>query len=277
MIAIANNGAPPMVQELLPLLPQTLTQQHALACLAGLLAGVFFWLSGSLWSRGIVTLMAVAIGGLLGMYLPRWLHWPVDPMAVAVLGAVGLGLSAYLVERLWMGMTLGVVLAAWVALGAWMHLRPPEYVLLEREPWQVQHMTPPERARDLYIRLPAEVQEILPYAAGTALMSGLALALMWPRLTRALGMSLLGVTMMLVFGLTLVSTQHPEWLVYAPAPPTTQAGAMLGMVMAGLLAQWPFLMARRSRQEEMLPSSALAAPSNPAPRDADRQLAKIFS
>jgi hypothetical protein len=275
MIAIANNAAP-MVQELLPLLPDALTNQQAGVCLACLLAGVFFWLSGSPWSRGIVTLIAVAIGGLLGMYVPRWLHWPVDSMAVAVLGAVGLGLSAYLIERLWMGLTLGVVLASWVALGAWIHLRPADYVFHEREEWQVQYMTPPERAHDLYIRLPAEVQEILPYATGTALMCGFALALMWPRLTRAIGMSLLGVTMVLVFGLMLVSTQQPTWLAYIPAPPMTQAGTLLGMVMVGLLAQWPFLAARQAKQDE-LPSSALAVPSQPAPRDADRQLAKIIS
>jgi hypothetical protein len=213
------------------------------------------------------------------MYVPRWLHWPVDSMAVAVLGAVALGLSAYLIERLWMGLTLGVVLACWVALGAWIHLRPADYVFLEREEWQVQYMTPPERAHDLYIRLPGEVQEILPYASGTALMCGLALALMWPRLTRAIGMSLLGVTMVLVFGLMLASTQQPTWLAYIPAPPMTQAGTLLGMVMVGLLAQWPFLaaaVARQSKQDEP-PSSALAVPSQPAPRDADRQLAKIFS
>jgi len=274
MIAIANNGAP-MVQELLPLLPDLLTKEQAAVCLGCLLAGVFLWLSGSLWSRGILTLIAVAIGGLLGMYVPRWQNWPVNSMGLAVLGAVGLGLSAYLAQRLWMGLTVGVVLACWAAFGAWVHLRPINYSFIERQDWQVQYMTPPERAHDLYIRLPAEVQEVLPYATGTAVMMGLALALMWPRLTRAIGMSMLGVTMILGFGLTLVATQQPAWLAYVPAPPMTQAGTLLGMVMVGLLAQWPFLAARRSKQDEM-PSSALAAPSQPAPRDADRQLAKIF-
>jgi hypothetical protein len=275
MIAIANNGAP-MVQELLSLLPDTLVTRQAVVCLFCLLAGVFLWLSGSPWSRGIVTLIAVAIGGLLGMYVPRWQHWPVDSMAVAVLGAVAFGLSAYLAERLWMGLTLGVVLACWATFGAWVHLRPFDYIFLERQDWQVQHMTPPERVRDVYLRLPAEMQEILPYAAATSLMCGLALALMWPRVTRALGMSLLGATLVLVFGLALVSTRQPQWLQYVPAPPMTQAGTLLALVMMGLLAQWPFLAQRPSKQDEP-PSSALAAPANPAPRDADRQLAKIFS
>ena len=37
------------------------------------------------------------------------------------------------------------------------HLRPFDYIFLERQDWQVQHMTPPERVRDVYLRLPAEI------------------------------------------------------------------------------------------------------------------------
>ena len=265
-----------MVQEILPLLPNTLTTEQAVVCLLCLLAGVFFWLSGSIWSRGIITLFAVAIGALLGMYVPRWQLWPINSMAAAVLGAVGLGLIAFLVERLWMGLTLGSVLAAWAALGAWIQLRPPNYVFPERIEWQVQFMTPPEYARDLFIRLPIEVQQILPYATGTAMLSGLAIAFLWPRLGRALGMSMLGVTMSVVFGLALVSTQHPDWLKYVPPPPLTQAGMLVGLSMVGLLAQWPFLAPRLSKEERM-PTSLLAAPSQPPPSDrVDPNLVRIL-
>src|ERR671913_2107530 len=117
-----------MVQELLPLFPQTLTHPQALFCLLGLFAGVFLWLSGSRWSRGLLALVAVALGATLGMYVPRWQLWPINSMALAVLGAVAFGVSAYLVERLWMGLTLGLVLACWAALGAWMQQRPADFV-----------------------------------------------------------------------------------------------------------------------------------------------------
>ena len=266
-----------MVQELLPLLPGVLTTEQALVCLLCLLAGVFLWLSGSLFSRGIVTLFAVALGALLGMYVPRWQLWPINSMALAVLGAVGFGVMAFLVQRLWMGLTLGMVLVLWAALGTWIQQRPAEFVFLPRENWQTQHMTPPEHARDVFLRLPLEVQSVLPFAAATALMSGFAIAFMWPRLGRALGMSMLGVTMCVFFGLVLVSTQHAAWLKYIPAQPTSQAGMLVGLVMMGLLAQWPFLIARPSKHEEM-PSNALAAPAQPPPSDtAGRDLAKIFS
>ena len=265
-----------MVQELLPLLPSVLTTEQAVVCLLCLLAGVFLWLSGSIWSRGIITLFAVTIGALLGMYVPRWQLWPINSMAAAVLGAVGFGLIAYLIERLWMGLTLGLVLAFWASLGTWIQQRPAGYVFPERIDWQTQFMTPLEYARDIFIRLPAEVQQILPYAAGTAMLSGLAIAILWPRLGRALGMSMLGVTTSVAFALVLVSTQHPDWLKYIPAPPMTQAGMLVGLVMAGLLAQWPFLGQRLSKHDEM-PSSALAAPAQPPPNDAiDRQLVRIL-
>jgi MFS family permease len=266
-----------MVQELLPLLPDVLTTEQAVVCLLCLLAGVFLWLSGSIWSRGIITLFAVAIGALLGMYVPRWQLWPINSMAAAVLGAVGFGLIAFLIERLWMGLTLGLVLACWASLGTWIQQRPADYYFPERAEWQVQFMTPPEYARDIYIRLPIEVQQILPYAAGTGMLSGLAIAFLWPRLGRALGMSMLGVTMSVVFGLVLISTQHPDWLQYIPAPPLSQAGTLVGLVMVGLLAQWPFLAHRLSKQDEM-PSSRLAAPAQPPPPDerVDRQLVRIL-
>ena len=62
-----------MVQEVLPLLPDALTTPQTLCALAGLIAGVFLWLTGSAWSRALVTLIAVTIGGLLGLYVPPYL------------------------------------------------------------------------------------------------------------------------------------------------------------------------------------------------------------
>lgn len=276
-----------MVQELLPFFPQTLTSAQALFCLLGLVAGLFLWVSGAVWSRGLVTLVAVTLGALLGMYVPRWQLWPINSMALAVLGAVGFGLSAYLVERLWMGLTFGFVLACWAALGTWVQQRPADFVYPQREAWQLQHMTPPEHARDLFIRLPAEVRDVLPYAAGTAMLSGLAVALLWPRLGRAVGMSTAGVTMVLGFALALVMTRRPAWLAHVPAPPLTQAGIAAGMVMVGLLGQWPFLRRRDGKQDDGesgddggdggrdRPAGTPAA--QPRCETPDRQLARMFS
>src|SRR5687768_9630925 len=132
-----------MVQELLPYFPDALTPPQAIVCLLALMAGVVLWLAGAVWSRGLVTLIAVTLGAALGMHVPRWQLWPINSMALAVLGAVGFGLSAYLIERLWMGLTLGVILACWAALGTWIHERPGDFVWQERPQSQVEHLTPP--------------------------------------------------------------------------------------------------------------------------------------
>ena len=65
-----------MVQELLPFIPQAISDELAAACVVAMCAGAFLWLCGASWSRGIVALLGVAIGGFLGMLLPRMFEWP---------------------------------------------------------------------------------------------------------------------------------------------------------------------------------------------------------
>src|SRR5690348_3854684 len=106
-----------MIQELMPLIPQSLTSEQLLICMAGVLAGAMLWLMGAVWSRAIVTLIAVAVGGLAGELLPRWYILPVNSMAMAVLGATLCGVCAAMIPRLWVGLVLGVVLCAWATFG----------------------------------------------------------------------------------------------------------------------------------------------------------------
>ena len=56
-----------MVQELLPFLPQALTTEQAAMCVAAIAVAAFLWMAGAVWSRGLLTLVAVALGGTLGM------------------------------------------------------------------------------------------------------------------------------------------------------------------------------------------------------------------
>jgi hypothetical protein len=239
-----------MVQELLPLLPPALTTPQTLCALAGLMAGVFLWLTGSAWSRGLMTLIGVTAGGLLGLYVPRWQIWPVNEMGTSVLGAVLFGLSAFLVERLWIGIVLGAVLAGWATFGTWVIERPADFVWQLRADWEVQNFLPPQYARDIFIRMPAEVQQVLPYAAGTAALCGVALALLFPRAGRVLCMSVLGVSMMFLCGLLLTSVHHADWLQYIPAPPMSQVATLAALVMVGLLAQWQFSMSKEVSKDD---------------------------
>jgi hypothetical protein len=238
-----------MVQELLPFIPQGLTSTQAALCVAAIVVGVFLWMAGAVWSRGILTLMAVALGGVLGMLLPRWQNWPLNTMAAAVLGAVILGLSAFALSRLWVGLVLGIVLSGWVALALWMMMRGGA-TWPWREGWEVANMTLPDHLRDMWFRLPDTVRKPLPYGAGTAMISALGLALLFPRLGRVTCFSVTGVTILFLATLTLVTSRRPDWLTYVPPRVDAQAAGLGVITLLGILLQWQFLPSKRDRIPE---------------------------
>jgi hypothetical protein len=236
-----------MVQEIAPILPQSISSVAMALCIVGMLLGWVLWAVGAAASRWIVTWLAVAFGGFAGMMLPRWYIWPVNSMSTAVLGAVGLGVLAFVIPRLFVGLTLGAALVAWSFLGTWMLLRGDAQFVV-RADWQVETMTPPEHAQDIWQRLPETVRRVVPYSTSTAMISGLALTLLWPRIGRLLMASTWGVTMIFVCGLILVYTQRPEWLRFVPEPKGAQAAILSGMVILGALIQWQLLPTRREVQ-----------------------------
>jgi hypothetical protein len=250
-----------MVQELLPFLPQTLSTAAVAACAAGVVVGLFLWLLGGVWSRGIVTLLAVALGGWLGTMLPRWYFWPINSMSLAVLGAVGLGVFAFAAPRVWVGLLLGTVLALWAGLGVWMNLGGGDQPFPWRQDWEVREMTPPQHAADLWQRLPEPVQRAAPFAAATALISALAIALLWPRLVRALAFSLGGVTLAFAGALLLLTARRPGWLELVPTQTQVQAAVLAVMALAGLVVQWQFIPSRRPP----VPPSDETAPDETGP------------
>src|SRR5678815_524664 len=112
-----------MLHELIPMLPQALTTGEAAACAGIALAGTVLWLMGAVWARHIATLLAVAAGSMGGMLIPRYFNVPINPMAMSVLGAIVLGVTAWVANRLVIGLMFGVVLCGWVLLGTWILLR----------------------------------------------------------------------------------------------------------------------------------------------------------
>src|SRR5437868_7001521 len=108
-----------MVQELLPILPQWLSNAGVAVALAGLLLGAAIWLVGARYRRGIVTLICVGVGGMLGVMLTRWEQAGINSMAATVGGAVGFGMIGYAFHRIWVGVLLGLLLACWAVAGCW--------------------------------------------------------------------------------------------------------------------------------------------------------------
>jgi hypothetical protein len=165
-------------------------------------------------------------------------------MAGAVLGAVILGLSAFTLSRLWIGLLLGVMLSAWVALALWMTLRGGA-TWPWREQWEVANMTFPEHLRDIWSRLPDTIRKPLPYGAGTAMISALGLSLLFPRLGRVTCFAVTGVTMLFAATLTLAASRRPDWIEQVPPRADMQAAVLVGLVLIGMLLQWQFLPSRR--------------------------------
>jgi hypothetical protein len=241
-----------MIDDLLPYLPQQVSTTVLVLCFIGIGLGWVVWAVGAVWSRGIVTLIGVAVGGGLGMYLPRWYIWPVNSMSTAVLGAVLFGVLAFVIPRLFVGLVLGVLLVLWSSLAMWMLLKgdkPFEF----RTEWQVASMTPPEHAADIWQRMPDPVKRVVPYSAATAMISALCITLLWPRAGRMLMASTMGVT--LVFGCALVAvvTQKIDWLKYVPMDRQVQGLILLGLVVVGALIQWQFLPGKKHLPVEPVP------------------------
>lgn len=234
-----------MVQELLPFLPSALTTEQAAGCVAGIAVGAVLWLAGAIWSRGIVTLLAVAAGGTLGLVVPRWQNWPMNAMSASVLGAVLLGVFAFVLPRIWVGLLLGVVLACWVALAAWMLCRAGQGWIW-RQQWEVENMILPEHLHDMWLRLPETVRRVLPYGAGGALLSGVSLSMLFPRLARVTCFAVTGVTIVFLSALVLVASRRPDWLGRIPPDTLTQAGILTGLALIGMLLQWQLLPSRKS-------------------------------
>src|SRR5437870_5881909 len=108
-----------MVQELLALLPKEVGTLALVLAMTGTLAGAGLWLAGARFSRSLITLVLVSIGGWTGLFLPRWLGWTIDGWAPAIGLALGMGASGFFLHRFWVGIGLGVVLAAWAGFATW--------------------------------------------------------------------------------------------------------------------------------------------------------------
>src|SRR5262245_56130142 len=109
-----------MLLDLLQLLPTDPGGPVLLTTMIGTVVGAALWLLGAKISRPLVTLLTVLGGAMIGMHLPQWFGWQISGAGPAVGGAVVLGVSGYVLHRMWVGIGLGSVLALWAAMGTWL-------------------------------------------------------------------------------------------------------------------------------------------------------------
>ena len=222
----------------LPTLPEafetTLGRYTLLAAFAGTAAGAVLWLAGSRFSRPLVTLLAVSLGAVLGLHLPARFGWAVDPMGVAFVGALALGLTGYLLHTTWIGLTLSLTLALWVGTAAWLTAGGGQELH-----WPAVTASAPEALlADVWRSLPGDLPRVMPVALAGALIGGVAITVFSPKLGRVLTYSLVGLSLLTVMGVTAMRMSRPDWLALLPRSLPTQAALLVAMVLVGVLIQW---------------------------------------
>jgi len=203
--------------------------------LIGGVAGLALWIAGARFSQSILTLVAVAMGTVIGMKLPLWCNWSIDPMAPAVVGAIVLGISAYTFHRAWVALWLGATLTLWSALILWamrgteFHWRWPSYDGAQPLP---------QYFADLWQNVPESLHQCLGVGAAAALLVGISAAWLWPRVGVSLLWSAIGITLLLPTAATVVSRFDPTVLRHLPRENSSQLAMLAGLIAAGAILQW---------------------------------------
>lgn len=232
-----------MIQELLPLLPKEVGTLALVLAMIGTLMGAGLWLIGARYSRSLITLLLVSAGGWIGLFLPQWFSLNIAGWATAIALSTVLGASGFVLHRFWVGVGLGMVLAGWATVAVWTLCKGVGVWTL---PAYLPGTAAWDYAKDFRQSLPPEVLRILPFAAGTALLSGLATALLWPRVGAVLLYSMAGVSMVVGLGLCAMNMARPQWIGSLPAKGSSQWLAVAGMVGFGALLQWQLGSAKKN-------------------------------
>ncbi|HEX8520921.1 MAG TPA: hypothetical protein VF669_01610 [Tepidisphaeraceae bacterium] len=221
-----------MLQEWLALLPHD--GGTAWLAIAGILvvAGFALWLAGARCTRMLITLVAVALGGVLGMIGPRLLNWDVNTATTSLSMAMGCGALGFVLTRAFVGVGLVLALALWTSMGVWN---------LKNEGVRLVMPAGCENARDfcgaMWTGLPEPVRAHLPLAAGAAAIVAVSLTILAPRLAAALLFSLTGVTFCCAGFLWILALRHTDWPGFLPAQASMQALMIMGTVCLGALVQ----------------------------------------
>jgi hypothetical protein len=224
-----------MLQDFLQLIPDEPTTIALVVAMIGTVFGAALWLLGVKMSRPSVTLFTVLAGAAVGMHLPQWCGWNINGAGPAVGGAVVLGVSGFVLHRLWIGIGLGSLLALWVAVGIWLGLHGTT-------PWSWPDFDPGQTPwlylKEVWANVPHEAARLMPFACGVTLVSGLAGTILWPRLATALHWSALGISMLVVMGIAAMDYGQRQWLDHLPQQTWAQLATIAVMLVIGTIIQW---------------------------------------
>ncbi|HWE03402.1 MAG TPA: hypothetical protein VG326_13420 [Tepidisphaeraceae bacterium] len=222
-----------MLQEMIGMLPDEVTRTPA--ALAGGIAGaaLLLGLFGARYSRTILTLSLVAAGTVIGLHVPKWFGWHIDPMGPAVAAAIVLGLSGYALTQMWEAISLGALLAA-VAAAAVCDALGSAWTWPSVD-WSGTAL---DTTLKIYQSIPKNLNKALPAAVALGVAGGWLVVTLWPRLGRVLLYSLAGMMTTVACGTLALKAARPDWVAAVPADPRIQAGAFTVMTLVAAMIQW---------------------------------------
>jgi len=233
-----------MLREAIALLPDVVARCPLGTALAFCALGAVLWIVGGRVSRSILALVAVAAGSVVGIHLPEWFGWQIEGMAVAVGAAIILGCAVLFMHRTCIGILLGLTMMLWAALGTWMFLAPEgaawDWRSAHWEGDMVQYL------HQLWQVLPPTMARVFPAACFAGFATGVSITVFFPKLSKVLTHSLLGVTLVALMGAIAASSARPHWLASVPGSNAAQALALVGLVVLGALIQWQITPPHRS-------------------------------
>jgi len=244
-----------MLFDLLQLLPEKPGDGALIIAMIVAVVGAVLWIAGVKFSRPLVTLVTVLLGASIGLMLPRWCNWNISGAGTAVGGAVVLGVSGFVLHRMWVGVALGMILSMWGAFGLWLNLRNGQG--FDWPAWS-ESSTLCSYVHDVWDNVPADLARYLPYLAGIAMVSAIAATILWPKLTMVTSWSAIGLTMCIGLTTAAIALTHREWLAKAPQQTWVQLASLAGLWFIGAAVQW-----------RLAPKPRVSAPKPPSDKQKD--------
>jgi len=254
-----------MLQLLIQWIPSEVGAAALTIAVAGAGVGAVLWLSGARFSRTLIGLVAVAVGAVLGLELPRHMGWTISGSGPAVGLALVFGVGGFIFHRLWIGVGLGLVLAGWAFLAIWVLLKAPATF---DWPNATAGASADDYLSQLWRSLPANVAQLLPIASAGAMGIGLITTIFWPRLAVATAWSAAGASLLTGLGSAAMRLGRPQWLRLMPQQLSSQLLGLAVLVLVGIAAQWKTAQSAAGQPSPVLgkPGSSNGSKGKPSPR-----------
>lgn len=246
-----------MIHTLFTFLPKHMDTLAMVAAIVGALVGVGMWLTGSRYSQKLVALLALSLGMLVGLQMPRWFGWGISGWATGILSAVVFGALAHTYHQACIGMGLGLTLALWASIATF------AICGFGNSPDGSEWVMPAAKEAgntkawvfSFWNSLAGQTRKVLPIACAVSLAVGIGVCFKWDRFGTVLMYSMLGVTMLVAMGCAAVLSTKPDWLKVVPRNQfAAQAVVLAALVAFGAVFQWKSVPSMyypaRTREEE---------------------------